>query len=181
MVSDDDSKINLHEYDPPEDGFYHVYGDGSWTAPEKWWASLGGFGLWIPQHPDTGKVHIAAGGAVGQDGSSTRQELAGWLAALTQPFKVCYATEGAALIAKTKKLLVAAANYENLQKLNSTITAFRNPFGRRWSLQPDGDMWELAWNAIIRRGSTSQKIRKVKSHATLLDVAGGRSTTFVTR
>ena len=58
--------------------------------------------------------HTAVGGAVGQDGSSTRQEIAGWLAALTLPFRICYATDSAALIAKTNKLLQAAVNFENL-------------------------------------------------------------------
>ena len=102
-VGDEDSKINLHAYDPTEDGFYHIFGDGSWTAPEKWWASLGGYGLWIPQQPVCEKIHTIAGGAVGQDGSSTRQELTGWIAALTLPFRICYATDSAALIAKAKK------------------------------------------------------------------------------
>ena len=134
MACDDDFKINLQAYDPTVDGYYDVYGDGSWTAPEKWWASLGGFGLWIPQHPDGGQSHTVAGGAVGQDGSSTKQEIAGWIAALTLPFKICYATDSAALIAKTNKLLQAGVNFENLQKLNSTITAFRNPIWQEMEL-----------------------------------------------
>ena len=68
---------------------------------------------------------------MGQDGSSTRQEIAGWLAALTLPFKICYATDSAALIAKTNKLLQAAVNFENLLELNTTITAFRKPFRQK--------------------------------------------------
>ena len=26
----------------------HVYGDGSYTTPTKWWAAMGGYGVWIP-------------------------------------------------------------------------------------------------------------------------------------
>ena len=84
-----------------------------------------------------------AGGAVGQDGWSTRQELAGWLAALTLPLKICYDTDSAALIAKTKKLLQATFHVENLQAHNKSVPTL-NPLGRRWSLEADGDLWELA-------------------------------------
>ena len=92
----------------------------------KMWTSLGGFGLWIPIHPEGGQPQTLAGGAVGQDGSSTRQELAGWLAALTLPFKIFYATDSAALIAKAKKLLQAAVHVENLQADNKSIPSI-NP------------------------------------------------------
>ena len=30
-----------------------IYGDGSFTTPTKWWAALGGYGIWIPEwNPD---------------------------------------------------------------------------------------------------------------------------------
>ena len=43
-------------------------------------------------------------------------------------------------------------------------------------LQKDGDLWELAWQAILKRGASNQRIRKVKGHATLQDVEKGVST-----
>ena len=71
----------------------------------------------------------------------------------------CYATDSAALIAKAKKLLQVASNIEDLQARNISVPS-TNPLGRRWSLQPDGDLWELAWTAILKRGTKNQKESK---------------------
>ena len=43
-------------------------------------------------------------------------------------------------------------------------------------LQVDGDLWEQAWKAVLKRGAGNQTLRKVKGHATELDVAEGRAT-----
>ena len=43
-------------------------------------------------------------------------------------------------------------------------------------MQVDGDLWEQAWQAVRRRGSGNQKLRKVKGHATAKDIELGRST-----
>ena len=43
-------------------------------------------------------------------------------------------------------------------------------------LQIDGDLWQLAWEAIKTRGAGNQTLRKVKGHATEKDVAKGIST-----
>ena len=51
----------------------------------------------------------------------------------------------------------------------------RNPYRKAWGLQKDGDLWGLAWEAILKRGPTSQTLRKVKGHATVADIAEGRS------
>ena len=51
------------------------------------------------------------------------------------------------------------------------------PIDRRWSLQPNGDLWDFVWNAILKRGAINQHIRNAKGHATLQDVAEGRATT----
>jgi len=42
-------------------------------------------------------------------------------------------------------------------------------------LQTDGDLWEIAWAAIIKRGVRNQDLRKVKGHATAEDIEAGRS------
>lgn len=42
-------------------------------------------------------------------------------------------------------------------------------------LQHDGDLWQLAWNAIHTRGRDNQDLRKVKGHATQEDVGNGIS------
>ena len=42
-------------------------------------------------------------------------------------------------------------------------------------LQIDGDLWEQAWIAVLKRGSGNQALRKVKGHATEEDIANGKS------
>ena len=59
---------------------------------------------------------------------------------------------------------------------NSRRTHPRYPLGKPWGVQTDGDLWELAWAAIIKRGVANQKLRKVKGHATQDDITAGRST-----
>ena len=34
--------------DFPEEYYVPVYGDGSYNTPDKWWAALGGVGIWMP-------------------------------------------------------------------------------------------------------------------------------------
>ena len=43
-------------------------------------------------------------------------------------------------------------------------------------LQIDGDLWEQAWKAVLKRGAGNQTLRKVKGHATEQDVIDGKST-----
>ena len=50
------------------------------------------------------------------------------------------------------------------------------PLGKAWGLQTDGDLWEQAWKAILKRGSQNQKLRKVKGHATRADIEAGLAT-----
>ena len=49
------------------------------------------------------------------------------------------------------------------------------PFKKPWGMQTDGDLWQVAWEAIIARGSGNQDIRWVKGHATNEDIRQGRS------
>ena len=51
----------------------------------------------------------------------------------------------------------------------------RNPFEKAWGLQKDGDLWEQAWKAVLKRGAANQDLRKVKGHATTEDIKAGRS------
>ena len=39
----------------------------------------------------------------------------------------------------------------------------------------DGDLWEQAWVAVMRRGIGNQSLRKVKGHATEKDIENGTS------
>ena len=49
----------------------------------------------------------------------------------------------------------------------------RNPFKRPWGLQADGDLWQMAWKAILCRGLGAQKLTKVKRHSTAEQVEQG--------
>ena len=51
-----------------------------------------------------------------------------------------------------------------------------NPFKKPWGTQKDGDLWQQAWRAIIRKGVSNQRLRKVKGHATQCDIDKGIST-----
>ena len=42
-------------------------------------------------------------------------------------------------------------------------------------MQHDGDLWQLAWRAILTRGAGNHDLRKVIGHATPEDLDQGRS------
>ena len=75
----DDIEAEMEGYG--KDEYIDIYGDGSYTTPTKWWAALGGYGVWIPDWNKQGEgKHERSEGncygpAIGQTGSSTRQEL----------------------------------------------------------------------------------------------------------
>jgi len=107
-VTDGEDTITLNQFQPDGQGFYDVFGDGSYTTPRNWIAALGGFGLWIPRWPGTLKQTFQFGAIKGLKASSTRMELAGWITSLTLPFKNNYATDNAAVVGKATKMLAAA-------------------------------------------------------------------------
>ena len=142
---------------------------------------MGGFGIWMPDwstdgHQDPHREETSMyGPALGQTGSSTRQELMAWLRVLAIPIRSHYASDSKAVVVKANKLLEAARKQEqNATNPNHCLT--KNPFGKPWGMQPDGDLWEQAWHAVLRRGAESQRIRKVKGHATEADVQDGTAT-----
>ena len=73
-----EDQIQEHMRGQPSEFMVTVYGDGSLTSPTKWWASLGGMGVWIKDWQHEKDISHAA---IGQTGSSTRQELSAWLGA----------------------------------------------------------------------------------------------------
>ena len=76
---------------------------------------------------------------------------------------------------KAIQLLQQAAKMEERQGKGEKVNTCK-PFKKAWGLQKDGDLWGTAWKAVLHRGASNQKIRKVKGHATEQDVAQGRST-----
>ena len=112
------------------------------------------------------------GAAIGQTGTSTRQELTAWIRVLAIPCRSMYATDSASMLNKALRLIQDAER--NLRgKASGAITLRGNPFGKAWGLQVDGDLWEQAWNAVLIRGIGNQHLRKVKGHATEEDVEKG--------
>ena len=166
----------------PEDFYADVYGDGSYTTPTKWWAALGGQGGVVRdwnlqgEEIENRKEENFAEAALGQEGSSTRQELTAWIRVLTKPIRSLYATDSASMLGKACFLLAKAAEIESKDEKQERVMNRENPYRRAWSLQTDGDLWEIAWQAILQRGSQSQTNRKVKGHATQEDVENGTST-----
>ena len=115
------------------------------------------------------------GPGLGQTSTSTRQELAAWLRVLALPIRSNYATDSASMLGKANKLIEAAANHE-VNGIDEGSKRFINPFRKAWGLQTDGDLWEQAWRAVLKRGSMNQQLRKVKGHATEEDVEKGVAT-----
>ena len=76
----------------------------------------------------------------------------------------------------SKALKIIAAAEQRMKETKNGIIKFRgNPFGKSWGLQVDGDLWEQAWLAVLKRGTGDQSLRKVKGHATEKDIEKGIS------
>ena len=98
----------------PEGHKVDIYGDGSYTSPTVWWAALGGFGIWVPgwnkgeEHSEDRETTSYHGAAIGQTGTSTRQEQTAWVRVLAIPCRSMYATDSASMLSKALKLIKAA-------------------------------------------------------------------------
>ena len=142
---------------------------------------MGGFGARIPDWNVTGQEEPhrykqdLCGPTVGQTGTSTRHELMAWIAVLAKPIRTMFATDSAAMLIKAKQLIHKAEQREYSTSKGKPV---KNgcPFKKPWRLQTDGDLWEVAWEAIHIRGLSNQDLRKVKEHVTVEDVQQGRST-----
>lgn len=185
LISPDEQDI---EGDMPED--INVYGDGSVKCPSTQHWSIAGFGLWWPgtslqqadladQMPPIRHVHqLEWGGGVGQRnsmqgqcGSSTRMELVAWLGSLVRRAPIHMGSDSQALITKANIMMDAARRWSYDSGPGRWLR--RNPFRKPWGLQPDGDLWQAAWGAILQRGLDNQKLSKVKGHATRKQVEEG--------
>jgi hypothetical protein len=177
----DQQDIQRHMQGHDDNYYVGIFGDGSQTDPTNWWAALGGFGIWMPDwnnedlvDPEKKETSMF-GPAIGQTGSSSRQELTAWLAVLALPIRSMYASDSKAVVDKANKLLEFARIFDQSSS-DQHRKLMRNPFGKPWGMQTDGDLWEQAWQAVLGRGVDNQRIRKVKGHATETDVIEGRAT-----
>ena len=146
-----------------------TYGTGLWgwqlDDPTNWWAGLGGYGAWIPNWnlPGQDEPHRneqdLCGPTIGQTGTSTRHELMAWIAVLAKPTRTMFATDSVAMLSKAKQLLNKAAQREEARSKGKPVKP-GCPFKKPWRLQTDGDLWEVAWEAIQTRGISNQDCRR---------------------
>ena len=109
--------------------------------------------------------------------SSTRAEIAAVIGALTDTEAIHIGIDNQGAMSNVNRLISTAANY--LKKANESPNwkPPRYPLGKAWGLIPDGDMLGATWKAIQSRGPHSQRLNKVKGHATFQYVEEGRATT----
>jgi len=159
--------INEHMNGYEDQEFIEIYGDGSLKNPRNWWAALGGRGVWIPEWNKPGEKSEQRSEAeyaiprLGQTSTSTREELAAWLIALTIPIRSNYATDNKRVVGKATEIINAAIRQEsNLRDGKGRPDKY--PLGKAWGLQTDGDLWQQVWEAVVKRGACNQTIRWVK-------------------
>ena len=98
----------------------------------------------LRQQPALRETTSYHGPAIGQTGTSTRQELTAWITVLTIPCRSCYATDSASVFNKALRLIKAAEEKIVEDSMGASIKR-GNPFKKPWGLQVDGDLWEQAW------------------------------------
>ena len=117
------------------DFFVNTYGDGSYTTPTKSWCALGGIGGWVlawncgeEKKTCREEQHIAAP-VNGQTGSSTRMEVAAWIAMMTKPMRFTYATDSASMLGKAVAILKAAKEVEDKEERGESVNKLKlKPF-----------------------------------------------------
>ena len=168
----------------------NVFTDGGLKHPDSNLWALGGFGIWWPDtdgFEDGHQLHkfthqealdqgiLMWGSLPGLGCSSTRTELAAALMALLSARPVHIARDSKAMIDKASKLIKAAEHWQLCSRTAGWM--HRNPCGKPWGMQTDGDLWEQFWTALHLRGPGTVCFTKVKGHATAIDIAAGRATT----
>ena len=98
----------------------------------------------------------------------------GWIAVLAKPIRTMYATDSRAMMTKARQLIEKAEHRHDCIRREKKYKE-GCPFKKPWGMQTDGDLWQVAWEAILVRGTGGQDVRWVKGHATNDDIAQGRS------
>ena len=165
-----------------------LFSDGSVKNPANQLWALGGFGVWTktPQedeeesspstvfHQREADHGIARWGPLaGFSTSSTRNELAAAIMGLMFPRPVHIGSDSESFVNKANFLLRAARNW--LVTYGSANHSVRNPMGKPWAMQTDGDLWQIFWGAVLTRGPGSCAFTWIKGHATDEDIAKGIS------
>ena len=168
-----------------------TFSDGGVKNPSNQAWSLGGYGVWTKEAKESTAEHhedslvkyyhereadqgIARWGPLaGFATSSTRNELAAAILALMFPRPVHIGSDSKAFVDKANYLLRAAKKW--LITFGTASHNVRNPMGKPWAMQTDGDLWIIFWEAILIRGPDSSAFTWVKGHVTDVDIANGIS------
>lgn len=109
----------------------------------------------------------------GQRCDSTRVELAAAIVAMMRNGTVHIGIDSAAMLSKARKLIQVAIEW--CTDSQPDWLPKRNPCKIPWGLQTDGDLWLVYFEAILARGPGSNKLYKVKAHATAKDIREGEA------
>ena len=172
--------------DMPDDP--NGYTDGGVKHPTSSLWQMAGFSMWWPEPPADHEVDqitrftfqedIAGGRAMwacmnGQHAHSTRTELAALLVAMLRPIPLHIATDSQALIDKATKIMDAAVLWQLRMSTGSDHWPMSNPYGKPWSSQVDGDLWERFWAASLLRRPRMLRLNKAKAHTSIRDIFNG--------
>ena len=103
--------------------------------------------------------------------SSTRTELAARVISLTIPKPMRMASDSRAVVNTFNRLLEAARSWR--QVAGTEWWPRQGPLKKAWGLQPNGDLWRYAREAILQRGWDKAEATWVKGHANWKMVADG--------
>ena len=168
-----------------------VFTDGGVKNPTNQMWALGGFGMWTKTvREQLEKEEIAEeklfyhqreadqdfarwGPLAGFGTSSTRNELAAGILGLMLPRAVHIGSDSKAFVDKANSLKRAARHWN--VTFGTQYHSTRNPCGKPWGMQVDGDLWLILWEALLIRGPATAAFTWVKGHATEADIAKGIS------
>lgn len=112
----------------------------------------------------------------GQIASSNKMELAAWVMAVVRNVPIYMATDSERMRQQAVKMMGAARTWTKDTREYRWLRGC--PFKTHWGggLQADGDLWELAWQAVLERGPDAQIICIAKGHSTQQHIDSGLAT-----
>ena len=99
----------------------------------------------------------------GQVNSSTRMGIRGSIVAMLRATLLRIAADSKSMIDKATQLRRAAK--ARLEDPQAAWCPLKNPAGKPWGLQPDGDLWKILWEGLLTGGPDSITGEKVKGRA----------------
>ena len=110
----------------------------------------------------------------GQANSSTRMEVAGTIIAMQRAIPLRIAADGKAMIDKAMKMKEVAI--DRTKDRQAAWWPTKNPMGKSWGMQKDGDLLKILWEGMLTRGPETITWEKVKGHAAQKHIEQGLAT-----